>query len=198
MLLISLNTISYLSYDNCDFAVLYKKAGYKLIGTFQEQIVVELRKNWKLCFFAKCKGKNLKKSVYSLPSIISSFIIYGNCIVLQKIDNIIVNIDELQWTAIIAYLNDSNNHTLINVHKCPVIVPPVVVKSTKEINTRKINTSTMEKKTESHATNTFDTSMNIDDCAIQKDNNNNNNKAYLDCQIELTEDYYIEYDSNHN
>jgi hypothetical protein len=203
MLLISYNTLSFLQYDDCTFNFLFKKAGYKLIGTFQQQITVELNDDWKLLFFSKCKGKNLKKSVYDLPSILASFIIYGNCIILQQKNDTIGNIDEIAWDHITHYLNNTDNKSSIKIHKCTLVIPPIVSKSSKEI-VRKVN-----KVTDNNSTKI--TNMDVDSDNDFQSNSNNCNynynyntsqnddcKTYLDCRMELTEDDYIEYDCNHN
>lgn len=101
----SIKEVSLKSYDESE---LYKKAGLKSPDGFKcyaEWNIEDLNdKNYSISVFGKTDGKANQENKYDFPPPIDNTLFFGNCIIVNKNDEIATSITEEEWESVYEYL----------------------------------------------------------------------------------------------
>ena len=91
-----------------DESELYKKAGFKTNDGFKchtEWNIVDLNgKSYLISVYGKINGRANQENKYDFPPPIDNTLFFGNCVLVNKRNNLPVNISCKEWNAIYEYL----------------------------------------------------------------------------------------------
>jgi hypothetical protein len=92
---------------NYNESELYKKAGFKTGDGFKCYTTWDLEldeKQYSISVFGKTKGRANQENKYEFPPPIDNTLFFGNCIIVNKIDDSPANINAKEWESIYEYL----------------------------------------------------------------------------------------------
>jgi len=94
--------------DDFDETILYKKAGFKSAEGFAchaEWNIDNLNdKQYTICVYGKTVGRANQENKFEFPPPIDNTLFFGNCIVLNKVDDEWGNLTQKEWDGIYDYL----------------------------------------------------------------------------------------------
>lgn len=103
-----LGNIKEVNVKTIEEADLYKKAGYKTPDGFKcyaQWNIEELGdKSYSIYVYGKTTGRANQENKYEFPPPIDNTLFFGNCIVVNKVDDKIGSLTEAEWEAIYEYL----------------------------------------------------------------------------------------------
>lgn len=102
-------TIKEQTVKNPDVSMLYKKAGFKTPDGFTchtEWNIEELNgKSYAISVYGKITGRANQENKFEFPPPIDNTLFFGNCIIINKVDDVITSVTEKEWDTIYDYLN---------------------------------------------------------------------------------------------
>ena len=102
-----LGNIKPLSVKNISEDDLFKKAGFKVATDFKCHTIwnVEMNHtNYSIHLYGKMSGRAGQENKYEFPPPVDNTLFFGNCVLVNKVDNAIVDLTPKLWESIYEYL----------------------------------------------------------------------------------------------
>jgi hypothetical protein len=197
---------------------LYKKAGFKNAEGFhmyaQWDIVIDDKKQ-SIRLFGKTTGRSMQENKYEFPPHVDKTLFFGNCVLINVVDDNIVSLNKPMWDVIYEKLHggfidttNSEDSDSCESDDADIVLTKegyakddFVVDTTNESEYDSSDTSdkyespllkkrgVTKKKGSSSSSSSTKTSTTAIDCSCSNGDDNNNN--YMDCSVELDEEEYV-------